>query len=80
MDAILTFIIGLDFSATFRFSEHMGFFISALVETPLIGVEKKGYISYETVLPVYKIDSHMLIPGDYWYIKPSIGLSLTFGE
>lgn len=77
---ILTFIIGLDFSATFRFSEHLGFFISALVETPLIGVEQKIFISNENGWPIGKQDFHMLIPGDYWYIKPSIGLSLTFGE
>ncbi len=77
---ISTFIIGLDFSATFRFSEHLGFFISALVETPLIGVEQKIFISNENGWPIGKQDFHMLIPGDYWYIKPSIGLSLTFGE
>ncbi len=77
---ISTFIIGLDFSATFRFSEHLGFFISALVETPLIGLEQKISISNENGWPVGKQDIHMLIPGDYWYIKPSIGLSLTFGE
>lgn len=80
MDSVLTFIIGLDFSATFRFSEHLGFFISALVETPLIGFEQKIYISDENGWPIAKKDFHMLIPGDYWYIKPSIGLSLTFGE
>ena len=75
-----TFVIGLDFSATVRLSEHLGLFISALVETPLIGTAFGGSASNVDGNVSAEASSNILIPGDFFYIKPSIGLSLTFGD
>ena len=75
-----SFIIGLDFSATVRFSENLGFFISALVETPLIGATFWGAASNVHGNIYAEAGTKILTPGDFFYIKPSIGLSITFGE